>query len=143
MHPAWKAVYRHWRPIDIKLEVLHRLAEYEDTGLMPKEVMELKKSVGGHLMELQLMELDNKLVALPVAVGDTLYIPAKSEKGPTAIRAVVRWISAYIGRDNTTSFLLQIEDEEGGVHEVYDSLIGKSFFHTEEEAVENAKERYK
>ena len=33
--------------------------------------------------------------------------------------------------------------EDVGKHEVDDSLIGNSFFHTEEEAVENAKERYK
>lgn len=140
MHPAWKAVYRHWRPIDIKLEVLQRLARYEDTGLTPTEITSLKKSVSEHLLELQRAELDRRLIILPVRVGGRLYIPAMSENGPAAIKAVVRSISAHVSQKCTVSFSLRIEDEYGGIYDVYDSRIGKSFFFTSEEAIEKAKE---
>ena len=41
---------------------IERLAEYEDTGLMPEEVAELAQA-----------EKDGRLVVLPCKVGDTMY----------------------------------------------------------------------
>ncbi len=98
MHPAWKAVYRHWRPIDISLEVLRRLAEYEDTGLTPKEIAALKKMTDEHLIELKRAKIDNKLVVLPVAINGALYLPAKSEYGPTAMRGIIQDVFIHASR---------------------------------------------
>ena len=63
--------------------VWERLKEYEDTGLEPEQVMELKSFTQGgihkvddgwkHVQELLQAEQDGRLVVLPCKVGDTVY----------------------------------------------------------------------
>ena len=60
-----------------------RLASYEDTGLEPEQVLELKNFTQGgihkiddgwkHVQELLQAEQDGRLVVLPCKVGDTVY----------------------------------------------------------------------
>lgn len=60
-----------------------RLKEYEDTGLEPEQVMELKSFIQGgihkvddgwkHVQDLIQAEQDGRLVVLPCKVGDTVY----------------------------------------------------------------------
>ncbi len=139
MHPAWKAVHRHWRPIGIHLEVMRRLAEYEDTGLTPEEITALKDMTGEHLLALKREELDNKLVHLPVAVDGNLYVPAASEYGPTAIRGIIQEIYVYASRHAENPYITLKVEVDGKVYKISDDLIGKSFFLTMEEAVKSAK----
>lgn len=60
-----------------------RLAAYEDTGLEPEQVVELKSFIQGgihkvddgwkHVQDLLQAERDGKLVAIPWAAGDVIY----------------------------------------------------------------------
>ena len=62
---------------------IDRLAAYEDTGLEPEQVAELKSFAQGgihkvddgwkHVQELLQAEQDGRLVVLPCKVGDTVY----------------------------------------------------------------------
>ena len=68
---------------DTMCRILIRLAAYEDTGLEPEQVMELKSFTQGgihkvddgwkHVQDLLQAEQDGRLVVLPCKVGDTVY----------------------------------------------------------------------
>lgn len=140
-HPAWKAVNRHWRPINIKLEVLRRLAEYEDTGLTPKAIKALMKRAGQKLLDLTQKDIEHKLVELPVAAGDHLWQPGTQAGEPAAIKCTVQWISAFIAIDQTAKFMLQIESENGDIYEIPDRRIGENFFLDEISAIAAARKQ--
>lgn len=125
------------------LEVLKRLAQYEDTGLTPTEVELLKKSASEHLLELFHTEIEDRLIVLPVAPGGKLYLPGKSDNGPIALKAVVQWVATSKYMRTGTHFTICVEVEElgGRIYEFSDRLIGKEFFLTEEAAIEKGKER--
>lgn len=69
---------------DLVQDVLARLAAYEDTGLEPEQVTELKGFIQGgvhkvdegwvHVQELLQAEQQGRLVVLPCKVGDTVYV---------------------------------------------------------------------
>ena len=79
---------------ELLLEIANRLAEYEDTGLEPEEILTGKelaevacalislkeyKSLGtiDHIRELLKAEKDGRLVVLPCKVGDTLWVTGR------------------------------------------------------------------
>lgn len=65
-------------------ELRHKLMRYEDTGLEPGQVMELKSFTQGgihkaddgwkHVQDLLQAEQDGRMVVLPCKVGDTVYV---------------------------------------------------------------------
>ena len=87
------AVLESWAidkdPVSIIQRLCNRLAAYEDTGLEPEQVMELKSFTQGgihkvddgwkHVQELLQAEQDGRLVVLPCKVGATVYGHSKAE----------------------------------------------------------------
>ena len=70
------------QPTNLNWEnVLYRLAAYEDTGLEPEEIYEVRFLIAAQrdpqklarLRELVLADQDGRLVVLPCKVGDTVY----------------------------------------------------------------------
>lgn len=56
-------------------DVIDRLAEYEDTGLSPEDIRELRKLVDfDQLKELLKAKAEERLVVLPRKVGDTVWV---------------------------------------------------------------------
>jgi len=140
--PVWRNIFLRDRPININLEVMERLAAYEDTGLTPREIAVLKRSVGGHLLELQRMEIEKRLVILPVAPLGYLYEPARRGEEPTALKNVVRCIGVTINQNGDAYFMIRAScDEKSVFHEFGSSLIGKDYFLTREEAVEASRKQ--
>lgn len=88
-------------------------------------------------------EQKDRLIALPVAPGEKLYIPGYSVGGPTAIKAVVQWVNAYVDLRTGAHFTIRIEVEDlgGRIYEFSDHLIGKDFFLTPEEAIKEWNQR--
>lgn len=140
-----KIYYRTQQEVEVRrnLEILKLLAQYEDTGLTPAEVELLKKSAGGHLLDLFRAEIENRLIVSPVGPGGHLYLPAKSPDGPTAAKAVVQcvWASKGISADVRFTIRVEVEELEGRIYEFSDRLIGKEFFLTEKEAIEDSERR--
>ena len=88
---------------ELLYEIANRLAEYEDTGLEPDEILTWKelaeaacafiflneyKSLGtiDHIRELLKAEKDGRLVVPPCKVGDTVWI--KGDKFPAEIEEI-------------------------------------------------------
>lgn len=88
---------------------------------------------------------ENRMVSLPVAPGEKLYLPGYSADGhePVAIKTVVQWVSAYTHLITGAHFTICVEAEDlgGMIYEFSDHLIGKDFFLTREEAIKNAEQR--
>ena len=99
---------------------IDRLAAYEDTGLEPKDVVDLMGSHGmgildlvdyhelgpiDHLRELVQAENDGRLVVLPCKVGDTCYTIGEEddEQGPE--RVMIKGIGALAMGSNSIMFL--------------------------------------
>lgn len=113
----------------------NRLAAYEDTGLEPEEVEQLKGEVFGlkidkqelekyralghidHIHELVQAKKDGRLVVLPCKVWDTVYA--------AETRPVIPLSVAYVG--------VYLDGADGGDWEALEN-IGKTVFLTREEA---------
>lgn len=77
-------------------ELRHKLMRYEDTGLEPEQILELKSFTQGgvhkadegwlHVQNLLQAEKDGRLVVLPCKVGDSVYIPDLEKKIPVKVR---------------------------------------------------------
>ena len=130
------------------IDALNRLAEYEDIGLEPDEILTWKelaeaayafiflneyKSLGtiDHISELLKAEKDGRLVVPPCKVGDTVWI--KGDKFPAEIEEI------RITDDGV--YFAYVEYDKGYEEtEVWDngeftlSDIGKTVFLTREEA---------
>ena len=130
------------------IDALNRLAEYEDIGLEPEEILSGKelaevacalislkeyKSLGtiDHIRELLKAEKDGRLVVPPCKVGDTVWI--KGDKFPAEIEEI------RITDDGI--YFAYVEYDRGYEEtEVWDndefalSDIGKTVFLTREEA---------
>ena len=115
---------------------IDRLAAYEDTGLEPEQVMELKSFTQGgihkaddgwkHVQELLQAEQAGRLVVLPCKVGDSVYIPDLDKKIPVMVR--VQGISISLSGRTILHF--------GGypVECAWGDGCGKDWFLTREEA---------
>lgn len=69
--PAFEERYSTDDLIDVLLD---RLAAYEDTGLEPEEIKNLKTGIiPAHWGELFYAEAEGRLLVLPCKVGDTVY----------------------------------------------------------------------
>ena len=124
---------------DLLEKQIDRLAAYEDTGLEPEQVMELKSFTQGgihkvddgwkHVQDLLQAEKEARLVVLPCKVGDTVYEPNK--RGFISIYKV---ISIHL---STCSIFVGWELIDGiysNVNGVEASALGKTVFLTREEA---------
>ena len=61
-------------------DILQRLAAYEDTGLEPEEINNLKNGkIPDHWAELFKAECEDRLVVLPCKVGDAVYVITKNK----------------------------------------------------------------
>lgn len=79
------------------LLIISKLTEYEDTGLSPDEVNELKAENAA------LRERLNKAVELPVKVGDTVYLLSQTSRCPTG-EIVEAKIIDFIGWEDGYKF---------------------------------------
>ena len=95
-----------YSPLEILEEVFARLAAYEDTGLEPVEVKDLKDGICSgcsvpqlsderrHIQDLLQAEKDGRLVVLPCKLTDTVYVVETVMKGKKHIGEKV--VSAQI-----------------------------------------------
>lgn len=97
--------------------VLERLAEYEDIGLTPEQLREIDKLYAEKCKEMA----DAKLLKLPCAVGDTVYVVERSQTG-----------SPMIAKTTADSFYCALW--------MLDGKFGRSIFPTLEEAEAALKE---
>ena len=111
---------------------IDRLAAYEDSGLDPEQVMELKSFTQGgihkvddgwkHVQDLLQAERDGRLEVLPCKVGDHILADGRE--------AIVVWFFGYkTGRYLHAQFLDNAECTDIPFYE-----IGKNLFLTREEA---------
>ena len=117
-------------------KIQKRLSSYEDTGLDPEQVMELKSFTQGgihkvddgwkHVQDLLQAEQDGRLVVLPCKVGDSVYMPDLDKKIPVKVR--VQGISISVSGRTILHF--------GGypVEYAWGDGCGKDWFLTREEA---------
>ena len=87
LHTERLDYYSEYIPL---IDAANRLAAYEDTGLEPEQVMELKSFTQGgihkvddgwkHVQDLLQAEQDGRLVLLPCKVGDTVWLLKKKCK---------------------------------------------------------------
>ena len=122
--------------------LVERLADYEDTGLEPREVSALVKEwrdlctivgeCGGidRLRELDDAGRDGRLVVLPCKVGDRLYeVTGRKTISVYKVRAIrVELFGLFIERDIVEGFVWQ---SLAGINA---GEIGKTVFLTREEA---------
>lgn len=122
--------------------LVERLADYEDTGLEPREVSALVKEwsdlctivgeCGGidRLRELDDAGSDGRLVVLPCKVGDRLYeVTGRKTISVYKVRAIrVELFGLFIERDIVEGFVWQ---SLAGINA---GEIGKTVFLTREEA---------
>ena len=123
-------------PVSIIQRLCNRLSAYEDTGLEPEQVMELKSFTQGgihkvddgwkHVQDLLQAEKEARLVALPCKVGDSIYIPDLEKKIPVKVR--VQGISISVSGRTILHF--------GGypVECAWGDGCGKDWFFTRDEA---------
>ena len=125
------------QPTNLNWEnVLYRLAAYEDTGLEPEQVMELKSFTQGgihkvddgwkHVQDLLQAEKEGRMVFLPCKVGDTVWVIW----GKDVIYYIVDRI--HILANNQ----VQIRAKHHVIDDVYlyPDMFGKTVFLTSEEA---------
>jgi hypothetical protein len=125
------------------VEIIERLAAYEDTGMEPEEVngmvfdnaLDIKFGVTlDRLRELAEADRDGRLVVLPCKVGDTVYYPYAGRVIPKRItqyreilrksEAIDRWYCLEFSNDETfdaddigKSVFLAREDAEKALEE--------------------------
>ena len=130
------AVLESWAidkdPVSIIQRLCNRLAAYEDTGLEPEQVLELKSFTQGgihkiedgwkHVQELLQAEQDGRLVVLPCKAGTLIYIGSRP-----AI------ITQFFGYVRERYFHAVFCDENKGIDIPFEEL-GKTVFLTREEA---------
>ena len=127
------------QPTNLNWEnVLYRLAAYEDTGLEPEQVMELKSFTQGgihkvddgwkHVQDLLQAEKEGRLVVLPCAVGDTVY-QLRNRKHAKGVGISPRIVSSScVWSDGSYALCHQ------GMTSCQRKDFGKTWFLTEEEA---------
>ena len=126
---------------------VERLAAYEDTGMMPKEVVELVKDwsaqctiigeCGGldYVMELAEADKAGRLVVLPCKVGDVLWVT----KNPWTGKLLKKPLDAYVNGMKMYSHGLYVNllfdtRKINGTRDYEINHIGKTVFLTSEEA---------
>lgn len=73
---------------DLIRAAVERLAAYEDTGLEPEEIKNLKNGIiPDHWAELFKAECEGRLLVLPCKVGDTVYWI----KGKAILEVYIQW----------------------------------------------------
>lgn len=99
-------------------EAINRLAEYEDSGLSPKEVQELAKA-----------KAEGRLVVLPCKVGDTVYEPFAGKVYEKTVDRII------INRFTTPQIWIETKLPFATPRlERWDMAIGKTVFLSREEA---------
>lgn len=114
------------------IDAANRLAAYEDTGLEPEQVMELKSFIQGgihkvddgwkHVQDLLQAEHDGRLVMLPCKVGDTVYFTLLGRIIEKPVFSIVSFSTSARIYCSGTSEYFRPED------------FGKTVFLTREEA---------
>ena len=112
-------------------KIQKRLSSYEDSGLEPEEIYEVRFLIAAQrdpqklarLRELVLAEQDGRLVVLPCKVGDDVWFVRKFGKGQCIKRAKVSCINI----DFRGEVFVSARRISGG-------YIGKTVFLTREEA---------
>lgn len=117
---------------DLLEKQIDRLAAYEDSGLEPEQVLELKSFTQGgihkiddgwkHVQELLQAEQDSRLVVLPCKAGSLIYVGRRP-----AI------ITRFFGYVRERYFHAVFCDENKGIDIPFEEL-GKTVFLTREEA---------
>lgn len=125
------------------ISAANRLADYEDTGLTPQEVLSMKfewcammdalNSIGGgytRLRELAEADMAGRLEVLPCKVGDTLYeVTGRKTISVYKVRAIrVELFGLFIEWDIVEGFVWQ------SLSGINAGDIGKTVFLTREEA---------
>lgn len=116
-----------------------RLSVYEDTGLKPEQVMELKSFTQGgihkvdngwkHVQDLLQAEQDGRLVVLPCKVGDTLFDTYFGDIREKAVVSVGFMLSKSVKH-----MTIHANNFRGAITEIEIDRIGKEIFYTREEA---------
>ena len=137
--------YMRYQDESTKKEILNKLADYEDTGLTPQEIEQMKARMPLHqwagesiekmsifsmpiktLMELAEVKKQGRLIILPCKIGDTVYRVCKKKYDVDGYG--VQWEEDWGIVTNTFHL--------GMFHE-----IGKNVFLTKEEAEEVLKSK--
>lgn len=130
-----KVLYGVWVKNHDYISAANRLADYEDTGLTPQEVLSMKfewcammdalNSIGGgytRLRELTEADKGGRLVVLPCKVGDTVYFALLGRIIEKQVFSIVSFSNSTRIYCDGTSEYFRPED------------IGKTFFLTREAA---------
>jgi hypothetical protein len=110
--------------------IIDRLAAYEDSGLSPEEVQELKVSVKicEDCWNYALAQKEGRLVGLPCKVGDTVYFIYPGCRKVDDAKVVGFWVSGE---------WIQLQLSNGSTFTCWDGpeiYFGKTIFLTCEEA---------
>lgn len=134
--PNWKAIYamtgRGTQDYSLLVKVaIDRLAQYEETGLTPEDVVAMRDTaferikVPQTLIELEKAEKEGRIVRLPCKVGDMVWCV----RGIKRFKHVVQRRVQRITIRGENAFEL---------HTTIDEMLGQTAFLTEEEAQKKA-----
>jgi len=114
---------------------LNKLAEYEDTGLEPGDILSTIKTLSNEtnnaLEELKVyrnLEEQGLLIKLPCKVGDTLYVPCVNSVMETKVDCIQLKVGVVVFTKNINKHGFENH------HWFRESDIGKTVFLTREEA---------
>ena len=124
--------YLRYEEPETRKKILNRLAAYEDTGLEPEEIYEVRFLIAAQrdpqklarLRELVLADQNGRLVVLPCKVGDTVYGHNKTEVSEYKVSVIS--LATY-------NWYLRCQNKNSDFW-VTDADIGRTVFLTREEA---------
>ena len=144
LHTERLDYYSEYIPL---IDAANRLADYEDTGLEPEEIYEVRFLIAAQrdpqklarLRELVLSDQNGRLVVLPCNVGDTVYVIDKGDYThafkPYVRSKTVREISWKATSRKDLGWGLILAGGDCGTSARYKlSSIGKTVFLTRDEA---------
>ena len=131
--------YLRYEDPETRKKILNRLSAYEDTGLEPEQVMELKSFTQGgihkvddgwkHVQDLLQAEQDGRLVVLPCKVGDTLFDTYFGDIREKEVVSVGFMLSKSVKH-----MTIHANNFRGAITEIEMDRIGKDIFYTREAA---------
>ena len=129
--------YLRYEDPETRKKILNRLAAYEDTGLEPEEIYEVRFLIAAQrdpqklarLRELVLADQDGRLVVLPCKVGDTLFDTYFGDIREKEVVSVGFMLSKSVKH-----MTIHANNFRGAITEIEIDRIGKEIFYTREEA---------
>ena len=132
------------------VEIIERLAAYEDTGIEPEEIKQMcalarlnsnifDNDFGNHIAELIVAEQDGRCVVLPCKVGDTVYMTIRGVVEETKVRTFFVGHPSYNrGEPDPRYEMIRVTNYDIPLRD-----FGKTVFLTHEEAEAALKDAHK